>query len=119
MRICSMTRYIVWIAVTVVGLAGCNFTQSPLTCDIGQGGGDPSGWFAKYTLKPGQPTGACSQKLGEGLGVRKYFQPLAGDPNKGPDPKKQSVVIGTDTLGNLALGTPSDPNPAHSPNSSV
>ena len=100
-----MIRCIACTVFTLVGLVGCNFSQSPVTCVIGQGGGS-GGWFAKYTLKPSQPTGLCSQKSGEGLGIRKYF----------PDGQKPLVVVRTDTLGMIALATP-DPDPTHSPNS--
>ncbi len=100
-----MTRNIVGIVVALASLSGCGFTQSPLTCDIGQGGGG-GGWFAKYTVKASQPVGPCSRKTppGEGLGVRKYF----------PDGQKPLVAIETDTLGAMAQQTPNDPNPAHS-----
>ena len=99
-----MTRHLLVIAITVALQAGCGVSQAPLTCVIGQGG-----WFAKYSLKPNQTvTGACAQKVGEGLGVRKYF----------PAGQKPMVDIRTDTLGAMALQTPSDADSSHSPNSS-
>src|SRR5262249_12886869 len=60
-------------------------------------------WFATYALKPSQPAGACSQKTGEGLGIRKYF----------PDGQAPRVAIRSDTLGTLTMETPPDPNPNH------
>jgi hypothetical protein len=92
-----MIRNIFGMLVALSLLSSCSLTQSPPTCVIGQGV-----WFAKYTLKANQPAGLCSQKTGEGLGVRKYF------PN-GRDPL---VAIRSDTLGALVLQTPGDPNPS-------
>lgn len=99
-----MTRHLFVIAVAVAMQAGCGVSQAPLTCVIGQGG-----WFARYSLKPNQTvTGACAQKVGEGLGIRKYF----------PAGQKPMVDIRTDTLGSMALQTPGDADTSHSPNSS-
>jgi len=99
-----MIRQIACLSLAVIPLGGCTFSPSPPTCVVGQGGGS-GGWFAKYTLLPSQPAGSCSQLRGEGLGIRKYYPP-------GSSPQ---VAIGTDTLGNLALQTPPDPDPSHSP----
>ncbi|HKD42072.1 MAG TPA: hypothetical protein VKB87_17435 [Myxococcaceae bacterium] len=103
-----MIRRIFGILFALSLLAGCSVSQSPLTCDIGQGGGS-GGWYAKYTLKPSQPTGQCSQVPGEGLGVRKYF----------PDGQKPMVVIRTDILGNMANSLPVDPTAADSEGSLI
>lgn len=98
-----MTRYLLLIAIAAAAQSGCGMSQAPLTCVIGQGG-----WFVKYSLKNPSSTGVCSQKVGEGLGIRKYF----------PSGQNPLVDIRTDTLGNMALQTPGDPNPLHSPDSS-
>ncbi len=96
----AIIRCVARTGVALLLVAGCSLSQSPATCVVGQGG-----WFAKYTLMANQPVGACSQKQGEGLGVRKYFPP-------GQNPQ---VAIQTDTLGNMALQTPGDPNPIDRP----
>jgi len=99
-----MTRYLSVIAIAVLMQAGCGISQAPVTCVIGQGS-----WFARYSLKPNQTvTGACAKKVGEGLGIRKYF----------PPGQKPMVDIRTDTLGAMALQTPSDDDTSHNPNSS-
>lgn len=97
-----MTRSIPVIAVAIVTQVGCSLSQAPLTCDIGQGS-----WFAQYTLLAPGSIGACANKTGEGLGIRKYF----------PDGQKPQVAIRTDTLGNLALMSPGDPDATHHPES--
>jgi hypothetical protein len=97
-----MIRYIACTSVALTLLGGCNFSPSRPSCVVGQGG-----WFAKYTLMANQPTDSCSQLRGEGLGVRKYFPP-------GQNPQ---LAIRADTLGNMALQVPGDPDPSHSPTS--
>jgi hypothetical protein len=104
-----MTARILGIFFTLVSVSACSVSQSPLTCDVGQGGGS-GGWFAKYTLKPGQPTGPCAQKLGEGLGVRKYFP--TGQPCSESSPCV--IAVRTDTLGTMSLSVPVDPATADS-----
>lgn len=99
-----MIRQIACLSLALLPLGACTFSPTPPTCVVGQGSG-PGGWFAKYALLPNQPAGSCSQLQGEGLGVRKYYPP-------GRDPQ---VAIGTDTLGNMALSTPPDADPSHSP----
>jgi hypothetical protein len=96
----AIIRCVAPTGIALVLLAGCSLSQSPPTCVVGQGG-----WFAKYTLMANQPAGACSQKRGEGLGVRKYF----------PAGQNPQVAIQTDTLGTMALQTPGDTNLTHRP----
>jgi hypothetical protein len=86
-----------FVVTTALGAwaAACGVTQPPTQCITGHGG-----YAALYTLKPGQPTGACAERHGEVIGIQKYAAPASAS---NPDPT-QTIAIKTATLTGLSEG---------------
>ena len=99
------------IVALVAVLSGCDQPKPRCTAGVG-------GFAAKYTLKPGQQ--ACPDRhgdplQGEILGLSRY-NPLRGGEANVQDPTKASLVILSQTLGDIAVD-PLLKDEAHEPHS--